>query len=297
MANTPSRSGPNPVSGKEQETRTGTDRVLALFRYVAQAHEPVAMKAIIDNLELPKPTAHRLVSSLEEKGYLVRSIDRRGVIVGPELRMLALDVMRSSLSDIATHSILERISAELGETCNIGILSGSEVVYVDRVESVASPLRLQFGVGSRVPLHCTAIGKLLTSELSDKARRQLLGNATLPMPTPRTITDPEAMDEELRSIRERGYAIDDEEYILGVFCAAVPIVQQGQTVAALAVQAPKVRLNQETLERSLPKLRRAAEEIGRAMEAGRTGKDASNGAGSSDEDERRNDDKAPFDGA
>lgn len=265
---------PSVAAAKEPETKGGTDRVLALFRYVAQAHEPVQMKAIIDNLELPKPTAHRLVTSLEEKGYLVRSIDRRGVIVGPELRMLALDVMRASLSDIATHSILERISTELGETCNIGILSGTEVTYVDRVESVASPLRLQFGVGSRVPLHCTAIGKLLTSELSDKARRQMLGGAKLAAPTPRTITDPKDLEAEFQTIREQGYAVDDEEYILGVFCAAVPIMDQDQIVAALAVQAPKVRLNPETLERSLPKLRRAAKEIGKAMAAGRGDKEA-----------------------
>ena len=297
MTKAPARDSSASVSHKEPETKTGTDRVLALFRYVAQAHEPVPMKAIINNLDLPKPTAHRLVTSLEEKGYLVRSIDRRGVIVGPELRMLALDVMRASLSDFATHSILERLSNELGETCNIGILSGSEVVYVDRVESVASPLRLQFGVGSRVPLHCTAIGKLLTSELSDKARVQLLGNAKLSAATPRTITDPKAMDAELQSIRERGYAVDDEEYILGVFCTAVPITDQGQTVAALAVQAPKVRLNLETLEHSLPKLRRAAREIGRAMEAGRTGKHISDSTGSSDEDGRRDNDEAPRGGA
>lgn len=252
------------------EAKAGTDRALAVLEYVSQAHEPVSIKAIIDALELAKPTAHRLVGSLEEKGYLARSIDRRGIVVGARLRALALDVMQASLSDVATHSVLERLSVEFGETCNIGILSGSEVVYVDRVESATSPLRLQFRVGSRVPLHCTAIGKLLVGHLTERAREQLLGNDELPAPTPRTIADHGALREELGRVREEGFAVDDEEYILGVFCVAVPIVDDGRTVAALALQAPKVRLNHATLETCLPRLRQAAEEIGRAIEAGRS---------------------------
>ncbi|TWA62591.1 IclR family transcriptional regulator [Azospirillum brasilense] len=248
------------------DRRPLTDRVLALLDAVAGAGQPMAVKDIAEKLALPKPTAHRLIAMLEERGFLARPIDGRLVTVGPKLRTLALNTLRSSLVLAPSHARLRALSLELGETCNIGVLEGGDVVYLDRVEVENWPLRLEFGVGSRVPLHCTAMGKLFLAFLPDLPRRRLLECLPLPRMAAATLCDPALFRAELDSIAACGHSFDDEEYMPGVFCAAVPIRDgAGRMVAALAVQAPKVRLSRESVVDRLPVLHRAASDMAHAL--------------------------------
>ncbi|KAA1056720.1 IclR family transcriptional regulator [Azospirillum argentinense] len=248
------------------DRRPVADRVLALLDAVAGAGQPMAVKDIAEKLALPKPTAHRLIAMLEERGFLARPIDGRQVTVGPKLRTLALNTLRSSLAQTPSHARLRALSLELGETCNIGVLEGGDVVYLDRVEVEGWPLRLEFGVGSRVPLHCTAMGKLFLAFLPDLPRRRLLDCLPLPRMAAATLCDPALFRAELDSIASCGHSFDDEEYMPGVFCAAVPIRDgAGRMVAALAVQAPKVRLSRESVADRLPVLHRAASDMAHAL--------------------------------
>ncbi|MFL7904058.1 IclR family transcriptional regulator [Azospirillum argentinense] len=239
-----------------------TDRTFAILELVASASGPLAVKTIGTTLGLPKPTAHRLVNSLIEKGLLARDLETRDVIIGVEAARLAVGILRASLSRAPVRSVLRAVSAELGETCNVGVLDGGDVVYLDRVEVEHWPLRLQFGVGSRVPMHCTAMGKLFLATLPDGMRSRLLASGPFSAQTAYTLTDPDALAAELERIAARGYSLDDEEYVVGVFCVAVPILSStGRTVAAIAVQAPKVRLSHDRVEQVLPILRRGAEAL------------------------------------
>ncbi|MBK3731940.1 helix-turn-helix domain-containing protein [Azospirillum brasilense] len=248
------------------DRRPLADRVLAVLDVVAGAGQPMAVKDIAEKLALPKPTAHRLIAMLEERGFLARPIDGRLVTVGPKLRTLALNTLRSSLVQAPSHARLRALSLELGETCNIGVLEGGDVVYLDRVEVENWPLRLEFGVGSRVPLHCTAMGKLFLAFLPELPRRRLLDCLPLPRMAAATLCDPALFRAELDSIATCGHSFDDEEYMPGVFCAAVPIRDgAGRMVAALAVQAPKVRLSRESVAERLPVLHRAASDMARAL--------------------------------
>ncbi|CAO3381495.1 IclR family transcriptional regulator [Azospirillum argentinense] len=248
------------------DRRPLADRVLALLDAVAGAGQPMAVKDIAEKLALPKPTAHRLIAMLEERGFLARPIDGRLVTVGPKLRTLALNTLRSSLAQAPSHARLRALSLELGETCNIGVLEGGDVVYLDRVEVENWPLRLEFGVGSRVPLHCTAMGKLFLAFLPDLPRRRLLECLPLPRMAAATLCDPALFRAELDSIAACGHSFDDEEYMPGVFCAAVPIRDgAGRMIAALAVQAPKVRLSRESVADRLPVLHRAASDMAHAL--------------------------------
>ncbi|WP_353861690.1 IclR family transcriptional regulator [Azospirillum formosense] len=248
------------------DRRPLADRVLALLDAVAAAGQPMTVKDIAEKLALPKPTAHRLIAMLEERGFLARPIDGRLVTVGPKLRSLALNALRSSLVQAPSHARLRALSLELGETCNVGVLEGGDVVYLDRVEVEGWPLRLEFGVGSRVPLHCTAMGKLFLAFLPELPRRRLLDCLPLPRMAAATLCDPALFRAELDSIAACGHSFDDEEYMPGVFCAAVPIRDgAGRMVAALAVQAPKVRLSRESVAERLPVLHRAASDMARAL--------------------------------
>lgn len=257
------------ISTSGGDRRPATDRVLAVLELVAAAGEPLNVKTIGEELGLPKPTAHRLVNGLIDKGLLQRGFTARTVTVGPKFARLALDILRTSVTQAPVRMLLRALSGELGEACNIGVLEGGDVVYLDRAEAENSPLRLQFGVGSRVPLHCTAMGKLFFSEMPENARQILLERVQFPRFTPATLCEPEALRKELARIQQDGYSTDDEEYVLGVFCVAVPVRDAaGQMIAAVAVQAPKARLSEAEIGGVLPRLRRTADALGTVLEPG-----------------------------
>ncbi|NYZ11347.1 IclR family transcriptional regulator [Azospirillum sp. RWY-5-1] len=259
------------VENEGGERRAAADRMLSVLEEVATAGRPVAVRDVAEALELPKPTAHRLVNTLLERGLLARSIDRRAVTVGPKLTQLALAILRSSVVQAPVRSVLRGVSSQLGETTNIGVLEGNEVVYLDRVEAEHWPLRLQFGVGSRVPLYCTAMGKLFTANLPEAQRERVISATRFLKLTNNTIMDADRLREELATIRAQGYAVDDEEFIIGVFCIAVPVRDaRGRVIAGLAVQGPQARLPRERVGECLPVLREAAEQLTAVLAGGDT---------------------------
>ena len=155
--------------------------------------------------------------------------------------------------------ILNGLVEEIGETANIGTLDGGDIVYLDRVEAKHWPLRLNFHIGSRVPLHCTAIGKLFLAYMPEHQRNALLGMLDLHHFTPHTIASVSALQTELAAIREEGLSIDREEYILGVVCIAAPVFNpKGEMLAGVAIQSPTARMSpKDALRYSVP-LQRAA---------------------------------------
>ena len=160
------------------------------------------------------------------------------------------------------HVVLQRLVHTLNETCNIGTLLNGEVVYLDRVEAEHWPLRLHYTVGSRVPLHCSAIGKLFLALAAASRRRRLLQSLELRRFTDSTITDSARLETELRQIRKEQVSFDREEYLVGVVCMAVPVIgKNGEMLAALAIQAPQARMNVQTARRRRPALQHAAAEL------------------------------------
>ena len=138
---------------------------------------------------------------------------------------------------------------------------GSEMVYLDRVEA-EWPLRTQLPIGTRVPLHCTASGKLYLSSLSATQKRRLVGVLPLERHTAKTITGTEDLLAELGHIRDSGIGTDDEEFIDGMTAVAVPLLDnKGRVVGTLAYHAPSVRLNIEAALGHVPVMRLAAEAL------------------------------------
>ena len=163
--------------------------------------------------------------------------------------------------------MLRRLVDEVGESCNITALSGSEVLYLDRVETPA-PLRFYLRSGSRVPSHCSASGKLFLSQMSSEQRSRLLAHVSLERFTPKTVTDFDLLEREFKQIRKQGYALDDEEFLPGLFCIAVMVpgvaAKAGSALKSnmgIAVQAPVMRVNRKKAISFLPALRRAAQAL------------------------------------
>ena len=225
---------------------------------MASARRPLSITELGLLLGIPKPTVHRIVRMLEDKGLLQREPGDRRFVLGARLVSLGLDIIASSMQLGPRHAILAALSAELGETCNFGVMAGSHVVYLDRVES-AWPFGLRFEPGSRVPLHCTSMGKLFLSLLPKQKRAMLLRAAPLHPYTANTITDLDALDAELDRIRETGISTDNQEFLAGVVCVAVSVASaSGRPAAALAVSAPNARMSLEQALKHVPSLRAAA---------------------------------------
>src|SRR6478735_3631843 len=239
-----------------------TARSFAILEYVAGSPTPVDVFDIIATLKLPKATAYRLVDWFISQGYLTREPGRRRLIVGPRLTTLAFGALSSSMRNDTPHVVLQRLVHTVNETCNIGTLLNGEVIYLDRVEAEHWPLRLHYTIGSRVPLHCSAIGKLYLALAAAPRRRRLLQCLELRRFTGSTITDSARLDTELRQIRKEQVSFDRQEYLVGVVCMAVPVMgKNGEMLAALAIQAPEARMNVQKARRHLPALRQAAEEL------------------------------------
>ena len=246
---------------------TATARTFAILDFVAQAPTSVEVASLIEALALPKATAYRLVDGLVSSGYLAREPARKRLTVGLRLTSLAFGTMRASMRDSGRHALLRRLANQVNETCNIGVIVNGEIVYLDRVEAEHWPLRLHFGTGSRVPLHCSAIGKLHLALLPARRRQRLLQSLELSRFTVGTITDKSRLEAELRQIRKERVSFDREEYLAGVVCVAVAVIgRSGEMLAAIAIQAPEARMTVEFARGHLPALRRAAEELAETFE-------------------------------
>ncbi len=241
-------------------------RAFALLERIARAEGPVTLREAAEGSGLPKPTVYRILAMLEQAGLLVRETDGRRMSPGPRLTRIALDALLNDAARAPRHAILKSLAQTVGETVNLTMLDGSEVVYLDRVET-AWPLRMTLQPGSRVPLHCTASGKLLLASLPAARRRRLVATLVLERYTERTLINANALETELARIRRVGYATDNEEYLAGLVCVAVPVIlDRRRTAACIAVHAPLARMPLDTAIGHLPALRRAAGAIAGTFE-------------------------------
>lgn len=239
---------------------TPTTRLFALLEVIAAKDGAVTLRSL-EETGLPKPTLHRMLQTLEDVGVLQRELGGRHYRPGVRLRRLAENVLVNDTALSTRHAVLQKLVAQLGESCNITTFIDGHVVYLDRVETVA-PLRFFLHPGSRVPAHCSSSGKLFLAQMSAAHRQRLLAQAPLLRFTANTITDPAVLERDLADSLRRGYAIDNEEYLPGLLCVAVLVEgARGRANLALAVQAPVMRLPPDKALLLLPALQQAARDL------------------------------------
>jgi DNA-binding IclR family transcriptional regulator len=242
-------------------------RLIGLLEVIASKDERYSLQRLVEETGLPKPTLHRMLQQLEAAGLLQRESDGRLYGTGVRLRRLAENLLLNDSHHGARHAVLRHLVGEVGESCNITALSGSEVIYLDRVET-AAPLRFYLHPGSRVPAHCSASGKVFLAQMTPAQRERLLAHAPLERYTANTITDAAALEREVERVRRDGHALDDEEFLPGLLCIAMAVpAGAGRSNLCVAIQAPVMRASAETAKRWLPPLRRAARALS-AIDAG-----------------------------
>lgn len=248
-----------------QTTSAVSERALLLLEIISKADLPPTLNELVAKMQLPKATTHRFIALLEHLGFAQKTMDGKRYEIGYRTTSLATDAMRHSFRMAPRRAILTELVNEIGETCNITMLDGPQLIYLDRVES-DWPLQIRLSTGSRVPLHCTASGKLFLSLTSPAVRRSLLGKKPLERHTPRSITNIAALETELEKIRKSGVGTDNEEFIEGMTAVAVPIRDSRRNICAtVAVHGPTARLSLKRALALTPALKRAAEQIERTF--------------------------------
>ena len=240
-------------------------RLLLLLEEVAASGVPVTPTEVNSRLGLPKPTVHRLFSTLEDEGFLQRDIDGRSYSPGARLRRLSVNVLSSLRIRAARVAVLNALAHEVGETCNIATPDRDAMVYLDRVET-KWPLRIQLPIGTTVPFHCTASGKMYLSSLRPSHLDQYLNAAPLARQTDKTMTDVVGLLEELKAIKAQGFATDAEEFMDGMVAMAVPITDEsGRLLSTLSIHAPIQRLSLANLRSHLPLMQDTAQKLAKLV--------------------------------
>jgi IclR family transcriptional regulator, acetate operon repressor len=250
----------------KRERGSTIERVLDILDAVASSPKPLSATEINDELNLPKATAHRLCAELEARGYLLKQINGKSYVPGNRLCDVAVGVLANARFSATRQAILTRLSEAVGETCNMAYPDGLYMAYSDRVETKA-PLRLQFPIGMRVPLYCTASGKLYLSTLPRARRKSIVSKLKLEKHAKNTITDPELLLAEIEKISVSEVSIDNQELYNDVIAIAVPIKDaRGRFYSSLAIQAPTTRVSVEDRDKYVPLLREAADDLARLTE-------------------------------
>lgn len=236
-------------------------RLLLLLEEIARVGVPLTPTAANEVLGLPKPTVHRLFHRLEEEGFLQRDIDGRSYSAGQRLRKMSVNVLSSSRVRAVRLTVLNALTEDVGETCNIATADRDGMVYLDRVET-KWPLRIQLPIGTTVPFHCTASGKMYLSTLAPRLLSKFLSTAILEKHTAKTLIEPKALQEEIELTRARGYSTDDEEFMDGMVAIAVPIRDNhNRLMSTLSVHAPTQRVTITDLEQSLERFKKTAADL------------------------------------
>jgi DNA-binding IclR family transcriptional regulator len=249
-------------------------RALSVLEQLAAAGQPYSLSQLSARLHIPKATLMRLIESLEAQGYVMHMPDSRGtdrgIALGPRAAQLALATLANNSFTRACRSLLRALVDSLGETCNLTALDGDTVLYIERVET-SEPLRLQLQPGTRVPLHCTASGKLFLAYMPAVERSKVLERLPLKRMTYRTLTEASLLEAELDRLAARGIGVDNEEFVRGMVAIAVPVcdADDGHVLAALAVHAPTARANLNDLLETVPKLKDTAVKIAPLLQTAR----------------------------
>jgi IclR family KDG regulon transcriptional repressor len=232
------------------------ERVANIFEVMAQNTQGISLKELSARVSLPKGTIHRLLSSLAYFGYVRQASESKNYQLGFKLVELGNSLLNQLDVRVQARPFLVGLSKGIKETIHLVVFDQNEALYVDKVESdeKLGGLQMVSRVGTRIPAHCSSVGKVFLAHLSDSQLDTLIKEKGLTKRTKNTITDPEKLKQHLKIIRQQGYAVDDEENEKGIRCVGAPIFnQRGQVIAAISISGPAVRITQKIIQQTLRK--------------------------------------------
>ncbi|HKV88112.1 MAG TPA: IclR family transcriptional regulator [Candidatus Dormibacteraeota bacterium] len=240
------------------------DRVLRVLEVFGPAERELSLSDIAERMQLPKSSVHRLLGTLISRGFVERDSQNHRYSLGIRLFEVGSNVIHGRGLHAAAHPILEELTMSTGETSHLAVGSGTEAVYVYKLDG-PSAIQMPSRVGGRAPGHATSIGKVLLAWGGSDLRRQMDGVPLRPY-TVNTITDLDGFDAELELVRSRGYATDMEEFEIGLRCVAAPVHDMtDRVIAAVGIAAPAIRLNEDAMSKAVEAVTGAGMAISRQL--------------------------------
>ena len=259
----------NPPTAKPNNLVQTIERVSLILEMVGQNVQGISIRDLSAGLKLPKGTVHRLLSSLSYFGYIRQDPETRSYFLG--LKLMELNAHLGNQLDFrkVAEPILRDLAEKTKQTAHMVILDRNEVVYIEKIETQqpAGGLKMASRVGSRNPVHSSAVGKVLLSYGPEEAVEVFLQEKGLPRRTANTITDKALFRDHLKIVRSQGYAVDDEENEQGIRCLGAPIFDgKGRPVAAISVSGPVFQMTKKVVQEVVrEEVIAAASEISRQL--------------------------------
>lgn len=244
------------------------ERALKILDLFDEQATELKITEISERMKLHKSTVHSLLKTLQEHSYIAQNPEDGKYRLGLKLAERGNFVISNIDIRKAAHKHLLDLAAKTGQTVHLGILDGREGVYIDKVEGEQAIIRYS-RIGGRLPLHSTAIGKVLLAYQNPQHMERLLQLYPYQQHTASTITNEAMMCKELEQIRQQGYAVDNEENEQGVKCVAAPVFKgQDQVLAAISISTLVSRVTDQELAVFTDLLQAASQELSEQMRYG-----------------------------
>lgn len=251
---------------KLSKLNQSVEKTLQIIEILAKERAAMRLQDIAAACGMPASTALRMLNTLLVYGYINQDPNTLQYSLSLKFAQIGSIACETvSLRDVA-HPFMVQLSRSSGESSCLAVEENMEVVYTDVQEGPDSMLKIMQRIGKRAPMHATGIGKLLLLNYSDEAIDRFISEKGLPVLTPNTLANKQALLKELERIRGQGYALDNEECELGARCVAAPIRDYtGRIVAGISVSGPLTRLSMNDIQKITPLVMEAAENISRLL--------------------------------
>ena len=239
-------------------------RALILLRYIVDHVDGLSIREASRDLGYSPTTVQNTINAMKDQGFVVQDKQTECYFLGPDAIKFGLAALNQlDLKKIA-HPYVEDLSEKTGETVFLAIAQGDQAIYIDKFVS-RQELRMDAPVGAHRPYNCTAAGKILLQNFSDEEIKALAVKGAFTARTSNSLTELPIIKEEIETIKNQGWARDNEEFYQGAGCVAAPIYDdEGNLIAAITVSGPVRRVN-ENFDDVLEKTKAAALAISEAM--------------------------------
>ncbi|WP_400164402.1 IclR family transcriptional regulator [Brevibacillus sp. TJ4] len=227
------------------------ERALTLLNVLSDYPEGIQITRLSEQVGLSKSTTHRLLATLLHMNYVVKDEHTEKYRLGYQLVYLARNIVSSLDVVRVAKPFLQKLSQDVNETVHLCIDDNGEVMYIDKIESNQT-IRMYSRIGSRAPMYCTGVGKVLLSGMSEEHYQRVVSAMSFAARTAKTITSREALAQEIAAVKKQGYALDNIENEEGIRCIAAPIYDyQGKVIASFSISGPSNRITMERVQDEL----------------------------------------------
>lgn len=245
----------------ERQINNSVVKAFSLLECFSSGQTEWGVTELAREINSNKSTVYRLLTTLEKLGAIRQNPDNEKYNLGLKLFELGNHVPINQTFLSYTHPAIEQVAASITETVHIGVLKEGKVFYVDKVESPLG-LKISTQIGSFRPSHCTGLGKVLLAYASPEQVDMVIEKEGLASVTKHSITSKKALLKELEQIRSKGYALDREEFEIGLICLAIPVFNnKGEVIAGLSASGPSSRFREEAIDEYVAKLEVGASAI------------------------------------